>query len=268
MQAAMPILDTAPGPTNEALDRMLGCLLKQRRALREMSDRYDELVASMPWWARPGKRLLGVAPDGRPFLTGHCWEPAITSVTACPGELVLIRPSDLDIHALVEYRREAWGKAGADRARALYRQDMLALEHRRAAARAERERCGSETLAPMVDDATKATTDLQDQILALPASPERAALQILFDAIESVEPSQSLDSEELARSVAVLHVLRPLVAGRTAALVNEYLKDTARPLADSPLSCTSWAELQRCLTRESDTFDIPHGLLAAVVLAA
>jgi len=268
MDADMPILDTAPTPANEALDRVLGCLLEQRRAIREMSDSYAEVVASMPWWARAGKSLLGLAGDGRPFLTGHCWEPAILGVTVCPGELVLIRPSEHEIHALEDYRREAWGKAGADRAAALRRQDLRALEQRRAAARAERGRSGSEVLATMLDDATNATVALQDQILSMSPSPERAALQLLFDAIEDVPPCQTLDCEELARSVAVLHVLRPLVAGLTARLVNQYLKDTTRPLADSPLSCTSWGELQRSLAKDADTFDIPAGLIAPAILAA
>lgn len=262
-------LDAEHAPAIEAIDRMLGALLEQRRAVRELGDRWQEVVASMPWWARPGKRLLGMTADGRPYLTGHCGDPAIDGLhlPACPGEFVLARPSEHEIYALAEYRKAVWGMTGAARADALRSQELRALDHRRDAMRAERDRSGSDRLAAMVDGATDATVALQDQLLALPPSPERAALQLLFEAVEDVEFSQSLGCDELARSVDVLRVLQPLLAGRTADLVSWYLQDATRPLAGTPLSCASWDDYQRSLTREDDTFDIPPGLIRSTSIA-
>lgn len=267
---AVSSFDAEHAPHIEAIDRMLGALLEQRRAIRSMCASLIELTASMPWWAQPGKRLLGLADDGRPYLTGYCWDPAISGVDLATyaGEFIVIRPSEPEIHALAEYRNTAWGDAGKAKAAELLRRELRALEQRRDAARAERQRSGADQLAAMIDDATNVTVALQDQLLALPPSPERAALQLLFDAVEDVAPSQSLDCDELSRSVAVLHVLQPLLAGRTVDLVSSYLEDTSAPMAGTPLSCTSWAEFQRDLTREDDTFDIPHGLLAPVAAAA
>lgn len=263
-------LDAEHSPAIETIDRMLGALLEQRCAVRELDDRWHELTASMPWWAQPGKRLLGLSADGRPYLTGYCWDPAISGLHLPnrPGEFVLVRPSEHDIYALAEYRKAIWGTTGAAKADALRSQELRALEKRRDAMRAERERSGSDQLASMLDDATNATVALQDELLALPPSPERAALQLLFDAVEGVAPSETLGCEELARSVDVLHVLQPLLAGRTADLVSGYLQDTTRPMAGTPLSCASWGDYQRSLTREDDTFDIPHGLIAPVTIAA
>lgn len=266
----MSCLDAEHSPAIETIDRMLGALLEQRRAIRELNDRWHEVTASMPWWAQPGKRLLGLSADGRPYLTGHCWAPAISGVdlATCDGGFALVRPSEDDIFALAEYRKAIWGKAGAARAHALRSQELRALTQRQDAMRAERERSGADRIAAMMDAATGATVALQDQLLAMPPSPERAALQLLFDTVEDVDISQSMDCDELARSVDVLQVLQPLLAGRTSDLVRTYLQDTTRPMAGTPLSCASWGDYQRSLAREDDTFDIPLGLIAPIAFAS
>lgn len=270
MQADMPSLDAEHSPAIETIDRMLSALVEQRRAIRSLCDSLDDAIEAMAWWARPGKRLIGVGPDGRFYLTGHSHEPSLFNVLPPYrlGDMVLVRPSEHDIYALGEYRQQAWGKEGAAKAIALRDHELREREFLRIAADDESERSGAGVLTRMLDAATAATVALQDQILGQPPSPERLALQILFDAIEEMPPSQSLECEAQEQAVGVLRTLQPLIAGGAASLVAEYLSDTSRPLAGSALSCTSVREMARYLTRVQDTAEIPHGLIAPVAYAA
>lgn len=256
------------GPHIEKIDRMLGALVEQRRAIRSLCDSLDDAIQSMAWWARPGKRLMGFGPSGF-YLTGHSNAPSLFNVLPPHrvGDMVLIRPTEDDICELGEYRRRAWGKEGAEKALALRDSELRELAFRRVAAAEESAKCGVDVLTTMLDRATAATVALQDLILAQHPSPERLALQILLDAIEQVSPHQPLGCEALEQSVTVLRTLQPLVAGRTAAIVADYLSDMARPLAGSPLSCTSAKEMGRYLARLEDTTDIPDGLIAPAAVA-